>query len=67
MSNNVFYTVMEGDKFIHSNICCSMTDNIASAVRFSSIDDLRGFMKNLNIDRNFKSVKVKYELEDMKL
>ncbi|MCD3194890.1 hypothetical protein G8S49_05615 [Clostridium botulinum C] len=40
---------------------------ITSAVRFNFIDDLKRLMKILNKDRDFKPVKVKYELEDIDL
>ncbi len=61
----VFFTVMEGDKFVPSNICCDMTSRITGAVRFDYLDDAKDFCKSLNSERDFKIIRVKYELNEI--
>lgn len=63
--NKVLYTIMEADKFIPSNICRGMTENVTEAIRFKTLDDAKNFMKNTNKERNFKIVKVKCIIENI--
>lgn len=61
----VFFTVMEGDNFVPSNIYYDMTSHVTKSVRFEFLDDAKNFMKNLNEERDFRLVKVKCELEEV--
>ena len=64
-NNKAFYTIMEADKFIPSNICRGMTEYITEAIRFKTLDDANNFMKNTNEERNFKIVRIKYVIENV--
>lgn len=64
--NKTFYTIMDGEgNFLNSNFMKDNNDNIIEAIRFSNLDDIKYYFKDLRDDKGFKIVKVKCELEDI--
>ena len=61
----IFYTIMENDKFLNSNFMRDMNDNINEAIRFNTLEGVKGYFEDLRKDRGFRIVKVTCELEDV--
>lgn len=59
-----FWTIMDGDKFLNSNLMRKDNSNIVEAIKFEYEEDCLEFMEGLRKDRNFKSVEVNCEVSE---
>ncbi|MEG1310502.1 MAG: hypothetical protein RR942_06435 [Romboutsia sp.] len=64
MKKQYYYTIMEGNKFLASNLMRGMVDNITEAVRLFYEDDAIEYFEGLNKNRNFKIVEVECILRE---
>lgn len=50
---------------MNANLYRKNNDNIIEAIRFSHLEDIKGYFEELRKDKGFKIVRVKCELEDV--
>ena len=63
--SKIFYTIMEGKKFLNNNFLRDMNENIIESIMFSSLEGAEQYFEDLRKDRGFRIVKVICELEDI--
>lgn len=63
MKKNIFYTIMEGNKFLESHIE-EIIDNIPDSVRLEAEEEAIRFFKRLNKDESFRIIEVECILRE---
>ena len=64
-----FYTITDGELFIHTNFMYTFTENIVEAIKFNTLKDAKYYIKKFSErcanDIDFKILKVACTLEEV--
>jgi hypothetical protein len=64
MKKSYYYTIMEGDKFMTSNLMQGLTNDVSKAIRLSDEHEALEFFGGLNKERKFRIVEVECILRE---
>lgn len=60
-----FYTIMQGDNFMNTNMFGENNENIIECIRFSTLESVQEYFEGLRKDKGFRIVKVKCTVEEL--